>query len=78
MSWLEVVTILLAGLGAGTINAIVDSGSMITFPTLLFFGYPPLVANMSNSIGVLPGGVSAVWGYRRELRGQGGPETVLA
>lgn len=71
MPWLEMVTILLAGIGAGTINAIVGSGSMITFPTLLFFGYPPLVANMSNNIGVLPGGVSAVWGYRRELRGQG-------
>lgn len=71
MPWFEMVTILLAGLGAGTINAIVGSGSMITFPTLLFFGYPPLVANMSNSIGVLPGGVSAAWGYRRELRGQG-------
>lgn len=71
MPWLELVTILLAGIGAGTINAIVGSGSLITFPTLLFFGYPPLVANMSNNIGVLPGGVSAVWGYRRELRGQG-------
>lgn len=70
MPWLELVTILLAGVGAGAINAIVGSGSMITFPTLLFFGYPPLVANMSNNIGVLPGGVSAVWGYRRELGGQ--------
>lgn len=71
MSWFEVVAILLAGLGAGTINAIVGSGSLITFPILLFFGYPPLVANMSNNLGVLPGGVSAAWGYRREVRGQG-------
>lgn len=63
--------ILLAGIGAGTINAIVGSGSLITFPTLLFFGYPPLVANMSNNVGVLPGGISAAWGYRRELRGEG-------
>lgn len=71
MPWFEVVAILLAGVGAGTINAIVGSGSLITFPTLLFFGYPPLVANMSNNLGVLPGGVSAAWGYRREVRGHG-------
>ena len=83
MSWLEVVAILLAGVGAGAINAVVGTGSLITFPTLLFFGYPPLVANMSNSLGLLPGGLSAALGYRHEVRGQGAllkrllPMTIL-
>ena len=67
MSAFEVVAILLAGVAAGTINTIVGSGSLITFPTLLFFGYPPLVANMSNNVGLVPGGLSGVHGYRREL-----------
>src|SRR5690606_14553381 len=57
--------------GAGTINTIVGSGSLITFPTLLAFGYPPVVANVSNSVGLVPGGVSGAIGYRRELKGQG-------
>src|SRR6478736_1585063 len=65
------VVILLAGVGAGTINTIVGSGTLITFPTLLAFGYPPVVATMSNAIGLVPGGVSGTWGYRRELKGQG-------
>ncbi len=67
MSPFDVVAILLAGVAAGTINTIVGSGSLVTFPTLLFFGYPPLVANMSNNIGLVPGGLSGVHGYRREL-----------
>ena len=65
------VVILLAGVGAGTINTIVGSGTLITFPTLIAFGYPPVVATMSNAIGLVPGGVSGTWGYRRELEGQG-------
>ena len=71
MSILEAFLIMLAGVGAGTINTIVGSGTLITFPTLLFFGYPPLVANMSNNVGLLPGGLSGVYGYRRELAGYG-------
>ena len=49
MSPAEAVAILGAGLAAGTINTIVGSGSLITFPTLLAFGYPPVVANVSNT-----------------------------
>ena len=63
--------ILLAGVSAGTINAVVGSGSLITFPTLIAFGYPPVLANISNNIGMVPGGLSGTLGYRRELRGQG-------
>jgi uncharacterized membrane protein YfcA len=60
-----------AGMLAGTINTIVGSGSLVTFPTLIGLGYPPLVANVSNTIGLVPGSVSGAIGYRRELEGQG-------
>ena len=71
MPWYEVVALLAAGMAAGTINTIVGSGTLITFPTLLFFGYPPLVANISNTIGLVAGGLTGIHGYRAELTGQG-------
>jgi uncharacterized membrane protein YfcA len=70
MSVVDAVIILLAGCAAGTINTVVGSGSLITFPTLVALGYPPLLANVSNNIGLVPGSVSGVIGYRRELVGQ--------
>jgi uncharacterized protein len=66
----EIIAILAAAVGAGAINAVVGSGSLITFPTLLAFGIPPVVANVSNNIGVVPGNVSGIFGYRAELAGQ--------
>jgi uncharacterized protein len=66
----EAIAILLAGAAAGTLNTIVGSGSLITFPVLLALGFPPVVANVSNTIGLVPGGASAVIGYRKELAGQ--------
>ncbi|KQU02836.1 hypothetical protein ASG56_18435 [Rhodococcus sp. Leaf7] len=66
----EILLILLAGFAAGGINAIVGSGTLITFPTLIAFGYPPVTATMSNAIGLVAGSASGAWGYRRELRGQ--------
>ncbi len=71
MSLLEALALLVAGFGAGTINAIVGSGTLITFPTLLFLGYPPLVANVSNTLGLVAGGVGGIRGYREELAGHG-------
>lgn len=64
------IVIALAGFGAGAINAIVGSGTLITFPTLVTLGFPPVTATMSNAVGLVAGGVSGTWGYRRELRGQ--------
>ena len=66
----EAIAIFGAGAAAGIVNTIVGSGSLITFPVLLALGYPPVVANVSNTIGLVPGGISAVIGYRRELAGQ--------
>ncbi len=70
MSWAELAAVLVAGVAAGTINTVVGSGTLITFPTLLAVGVPPVTANVSNSIGLVPGSVSGAVGYRRELRGQ--------
>jgi uncharacterized membrane protein YfcA len=70
MSPLQAVAVLAAGVAAGTVNTIVGSGSLITFPTLLAVGYSPLVANVSNTVGLMPGAVSGSIGYRRELAGQ--------
>jgi len=66
----EAVAIALAGAGAGAINTLVGSGTLITFPVLLAFGYPPVTANVSNNIGLVPGAASGAWGYREQLRGQ--------
>ena len=70
MSPLDALAIFAAGLAAGTINVIVGSGSLITFPTLLALGYPPVLANVSNNVGLVPGNISATVAYRRELVGQ--------
>lgn len=70
MGLAEALSILGAGLAAGAVNAVVGSGSLITFPTLLAFGFPPVVANVSNNVGLVSGNVSGAVGYRRELAGQ--------
>jgi uncharacterized membrane protein YfcA len=70
MSLGEVVAFAIAGLAAGAINTLVGSGTLITFPVLLAFGYAPVTANVTNTIGLVPGSVSGAIGYRRELAGQ--------
>jgi uncharacterized protein len=67
---LRAIAIFAVGLAAGTINTVVGSGTLITFPTLLAFGYPPVLANVSNNVGLVPGVASGVHGYRAELAGQ--------
>ena len=64
------ILIALAGAGAGAINSLVGSGTLITFPTLVALGFPPVTATMSNAVGLVAGGVSGTWGYRAELAGQ--------
>ncbi|MEV8371718.1 sulfite exporter TauE/SafE family protein [Kribbella sp. NPDC056861] len=72
MTWFEALFVLVAGVGAGTINAVVGSGTLLTFPALLAVGLPPILANVSNNIGLSPGTAAGAIGYRRELKGQGG------
>ena len=66
----EALVLFGVGVAAGTINAVVGSGTLITFPTLLAFGYPPVLANVTNNVGLVPGVLSGVHGYRAELHGQ--------
>jgi len=70
MGLFEAAMLFLAGVGAGTINTVVGSGSLMTFPALLAFGYAPLTANMTNNLGVLPGAISGAFAYRKELSTQ--------
>ncbi|KGN41573.1 sulfite exporter TauE/SafE family protein [Knoellia aerolata] len=78
MSLLEGAVLFLAGLAGGTINAVVGSGSLITFPTLVALGYPPVLANVSNNIGMVPGGLAGTWGCRKDLVNQRGRLAALA
>jgi uncharacterized membrane protein YfcA len=78
MSPLHALAIFGAGIAAGTINTVVGSGTLITFPALLAFGYPPVTANVSNTVGLVPGSVAGAVGYRRELGGQGTRAIPLA
>ncbi len=67
MDLLSVVLIVIAGLWAGTINAVVGSGTLVTFPVLVALGYPPVTATISNAMGLIAGNISSSWGYRREI-----------
>jgi hypothetical protein len=64
------VLVFVAGIAAGTINVVVGSGTLITFPVLLGVGISPVTANVSNTLGLVPGSVMGAYGYRRELAGQ--------
>src|ERR1041385_1992173 len=77
MTVLEALAITGAGAVAGGVNTVVGSGSLIPFPTLLAIGYAPVTANVSNCIGLVPGGVSGSIGYRAELRGQGRRTSIM-
>ncbi|MEU4840530.1 sulfite exporter TauE/SafE family protein [Nocardia testacea] len=70
MTWLEMLAVFGAGIAAGGINTVVGSGTLITFPVLLAIGLPPVTANVSNTVGLVPGSLSGAIGYRRELAGQ--------
>jgi uncharacterized membrane protein YfcA len=78
MTGAEAVAVTAAGAAAGALNAIVGSGTLITFPVLLAVGYSPVVANVSNTVGLVPGGLSGVHGYRSQLEGQGRRTARLA
>lgn len=72
MTLTHAVLIMLAGMTAGFLNTVVGSGTLITFPTLLAFGYPAVTANVSNTLGLVAGGISGTLGYRAEMTGAGG------
>ncbi|GGW77014.1 hypothetical protein FHS32_002814 [Streptomyces albaduncus] len=67
----EMLGVFAAGVGAGAMNAVVGSGTLVTFPVLLATGLSPVTATVSNALGLIPGSISGAIGYRRELAGQG-------
>ena len=69
MDWVYVVTVVAAGFGAGFVMAAVGAGSLVSFPMLLGVGLSPLAANVCNNVGLVPGGLSGSFGFRRELAG---------
>ncbi|ALV43480.1 hypothetical protein AU252_21815 [Pseudarthrobacter sulfonivorans] len=71
MDLLSSIFVFFAGLWAGTINAVVGSGTLVTFPVLIALGVTPVVASMSNAMGLVAGTAAGAWGYRRELKGRG-------
>lgn len=56
-----------AGLLGGAINAIAGGGSFITFPALILAGLPPVSANQTGAIALLPGSLSSAVAYRKEI-----------
>jgi uncharacterized membrane protein YfcA len=67
MSAAHIAFLLVAGLAAGTVNAIAGGGSLITFPALLVTGLPAKAANVTNSVAVFPGYTASVYGSRMDL-----------
>jgi uncharacterized membrane protein YfcA len=70
VEWWQLLLVALVGAAAGLINTVVGSGTLITFPTLLAMGVPPVLANVSNCIGLAPGSFAGAWAGRTELVGQ--------
>lgn len=69
MSAIEWGAVIAAGFGAGAVNTIVGSGSLITYPVMVFLGLPPVTANIANTVGLVPGSIAGAWGYRDKLNG---------
>jgi uncharacterized membrane protein YfcA len=74
----QALLVFAAGIWAGTINTVVGSGTLVSFPVLLGVGLPPVTANVSNTVGLFPGSFVGAYGYRRELAGQRGRALVLS
>lgn len=71
MDALQAALVGLGGLWAGAINAVVGSGTLVTFPILVAVGFAPVTATISNAMGLIAGNLAGSWGYRRELAGLG-------
>src|SRR3954452_7978570 len=67
MSLTEIVGLILASAAGGAINAVAGGGTLVTFPTLLFFGTPPVVANATSTLALVLGTSGSIYGYRRHL-----------
>ena len=64
------VLIFLAAVAAGFINAIAGGGTLVTFPVLLAIGIPPIVANVTNTVALVPGTIGGMWSQRKDFKSQ--------
>ena len=71
MTLVEGVLVVATGVGAGVLSSTVGVASLLSFPILVALGLPPVVANVSNTLGMIPGGLGGVVGYRDEVREAG-------
>ncbi|RYB95106.1 sulfite exporter TauE/SafE family protein [Nocardioides oleivorans] len=71
MTALEALLVLVTGFGAGVLSSTVGVASLLSFPILVGLGLPPVVANVSNTLGLIPGGIGGVVGYREEVKAAG-------
>ncbi|MBJ7518847.1 MAG: sulfite exporter TauE/SafE family protein [Solirubrobacteraceae bacterium] len=71
MSAAEILLVLVAGFGAGVVNAVAGGGTMLVFPALLVTGHSAVTANVTSTLAVLPGYLSGVAGFRDEVRDDG-------
>jgi uncharacterized membrane protein YfcA len=78
MDLIDAPALLAAGLAAGMVNAVAGGGSLITFPTLVAIGLPPVPANVTNSIAVTPGYLASVYGSRADLAAVAAKRNLLA
>lgn len=75
MMWIALVA---AAALAGAMNALAGGGTLVTFPSLLAFGVAPVAANATSTVALVPGGLSAYWGFRRDVAGSRGELAWMA
>jgi uncharacterized protein len=68
----HLLSLIAAGLLAGTMNAVAGGGSFVSFPTLVLVGLPPIAANATSTVALFPGTLASTWAYRHDLAGIGG------
>jgi len=74
---LRELVVFVAACAAGAVNSVAGGGTLITFPTLVWLGVPPVVANVTNAVSLWPGSIASVWGYRRPLADVDRPALLL-
>jgi len=67
MSWIEIASLLAAACAAGAVNAVAGGGTLLTFPTLILFGVPPMIANATSTLALLVGMAGSLYGYRNHI-----------
>lgn len=65
---LTILTLTLAGLAAGALNAVAGGGTFLSFPALVWAGVPPIAANATATLAALPGYIGSAWAFRHDIR----------